>query len=241
MARQKRSEAGAALAESLMQSGTASGNLPPMLVIPPPIDGVIQGPSFEIPTAPIPEPKELADKFAAQYPKNEPPPLFTSANLGPGINPDMARIVETIYQVDAFSDYRDLEQNLEVGEERGQYKTLAEHLDKGEKRARRAHALYLGAKLELAKWEIDSRKVTSVMRGEAHAELEAEKAAGERKKMITNDDIETRISEKYPDEWASQELSRVKLKGMVEHLERLAELWKNRCFSLGTQLSNLRK
>ena len=37
---------------------------------------------------------------------------------------------------------------------RDRYKTLAEHLDKGEKRARRAHALYLGAKLELAKWEI---------------------------------------------------------------------------------------
>jgi hypothetical protein len=220
------------------QSGTASGNLSPMLVIPPPSDGVIQGPSLTIDVESFmrPEPGVVSD-----IPKNEPPPLFTSANLGPGINPDMARIVETIYQVDAFSDYRDLEQNLEVGEERGQYKTLAEHLDKGEKRARRAHALYLGAKLELAKWEIDSRKVTSVMRGEAHAELEAEKAAGERKKMITNDDIETRISEKYPDEWASQELSRVKLKGTVEHLERLAELWKNRCFSLGTQLSNLRK
>jgi hypothetical protein len=49
------------------------------------------------------------------------------------------------------------------------------------------------------------------------------------------------MADMFPDEWAAQELTRVKLKGTVEHLERLADLWKGRCHSLGTMLSNLRK
>ena len=44
-----------------------------------------------------------------------PPPLFTSANRGPGVVPDLERIIETLYSVDAFKEYEDLERNLEVG------------------------------------------------------------------------------------------------------------------------------
>jgi hypothetical protein len=170
-----------------------------------------------------------------------PPPLFASANKGPGVHADFERIVETIYQVDAFKDYAELEQSLEVGDQRGDYRTLTEHLDKAERRARRAHALYLGAKLELARWELDSEVTLAGMRKQASEALEEEKQRGERKKMITNDDVRSRMGEMFPDEWRHQELKRVKLKGTVEHLERLAELWKVKCFSLGTMLSNLRK
>jgi hypothetical protein len=170
-----------------------------------------------------------------------PPPLFASANKGPGVHADFERIVETIYQVDAFKDYEELESSLEVGEQRGDYRTLTEHLDKAERRARRAHALYLGAKLELARWELDSEVVMAGMRKQASEALEEEKQRGERKKMITNDDVRSRMGELFPDEWRHQELKRVKLKGTVEHLERLADLWKTKCFSLSTMLSNLRK
>jgi hypothetical protein len=170
-----------------------------------------------------------------------PPPLFASANKGPGVHADFDRIVETIYQVDAFKDYEDLEANLEVGDQRGDYRTLTEHLDKAERRARRAHALYLGAKLERAKWEMDSEVVLARMRDQAAEELENEKARGERKKAITDADVRARMAEKFPDEWRHQEVKRVKLKGAEEHLERLADLWKVKCFSLSTMLSNLRK
>lgn len=168
-------------------------------------------------------------------------PLFVSANKGSGIHPDFERIVETIYQVDAFKDYEDLEQNLEVGDQRGDYKTLQEALDKAERRARRAHALYLGAKLERARWELDSDVVVARMRADAADELETEKARGERKKAITDGDVQARIAEKFPDEWRHQQLKRVKLKGTEEHLERLADLWRIKCFSLSTMLGNLRK
>jgi hypothetical protein len=168
-------------------------------------------------------------------------PLIVTANKGPGINPDMARIIETIFAADAFKDYEDLEKNLEVGEERGDAGSLRMHLDKAEQRARRAHRLYLGAKLELARWEIRSRQVVSVMREKATEELEGEKAAGDRKKMITNADVEAKMAERFPDEWEAQELMRVKMKCLVEDMEHQTRRWDSKCVDLRTMLETLRR
>lgn len=173
--------------------------------------------------------------------KKEPPPLFASANLGDGIHPDFQRIIETTFAADAFRDYDDLERNLEVGDQRGDYAALREHLDKAEARARRAHKLYLGSKLELVKWEADSRGVNAAMRDEARQELEAEKLAGERKKVISKEDVEDRIADKYADEWKAQEVRRSKMKLVVEDLEHLTRRWDAKAVDLRTLLETLRK
>jgi len=153
----------------------------------------------------------------------------------------MARIVESVYAVDAWRDYEDLERNLEIGDERGDYRTVAAHVDGAEKRARRAHALYLSAKLELLRFEKESDKVMAAMRQQATDSLEDDKARGERKKMITDADVRAKMAEMFPDEVGHQEEQLAKLKGAVAHVERLAELWKGRCYSAGVILSNLRK
>ena len=190
----------------------------------------IKRPATEDPGTRVPAPTDKA-----------PPPLFVVPDGMGGVAPDIVKIVTSVYAIDAHRDYQDLEQTLEVGEERSSYGVLVKHLDKAESRARRAHALYLGAKLELARWEFDSKKVVGAMRARATEKLEAEKSAGDRKKAITNADVEATMADEFPDEWAAQELTRVRLKGVCEHLETLAELWKSRCRTLGTLLSNLRK
>ena len=174
-------------------------------------------------------------------PKKAPPPLFASANLGPGISPDFQRIIETTYAADAFKDYDDLEKNLEVGENRGDYGTLREALDKAEARARRAHRLYLGSKIELVNWEADARAVMAAMREKARLQLEDEKADGVRKKAIVKDDVVDRIADLFPDEWKAQEVMRAKLKGVVEDMEHLAARWNGKCQDLRTLLETLRK
>jgi len=174
-------------------------------------------------------------------PSPTPPPLFASAQGGSGINADFARIIETTYAADAFRDYDDLEKNLEVGEDRADYATLREHLDKAEVRARRAHRLFIGSKLERVKWELDSRKVMAGMRVEATTALQGEKDAGDRTKRITNDDVESKMAELFPDEVEAQELTRVKLKGVEESLEHLVRRWDSKCGSLRTLLETLRK
>jgi hypothetical protein len=169
-------------------------------------------------------------------------PLFASTNTGvTGIAPDVARIVEAVYAVDAWKDYEDLEATLEVGDQRGDYRTLMEYLDKAEKRARRAHALYLGAKLELVKWELDHDAVRGRMRQQATDALQREKDAGDRAKRITEADVDAQVADMFGDEVRGQAIQRAKLKGTVDHLERLADLWKTKCYSLATMLSNLRK
>ena len=95
--------------------------------------------------------------------------------------------------------------------------------------------------MELEKWELDVNELTSRMRLNATDKLEEEKLEGERKKAITNADVEAKMAELYPDEVRHQRLKRARTKGTVEHLERLASLWSQRCSTLGTMLKTLRK
>jgi len=197
-------------------------------------------PPAEVPLRGVKKPSEesfvdMEPRVAASH-----PPLWASATGGK-ISPDYQRIVETVYAVDAFRDYRDLEENLEVGEQRGDYATIREHLDKAEKRGRRAHLLLLGAKLERAAWERDADRTRAVMRERASAELEVEKKAGDRKKMITDADVTTRMGELYPDEWHAQEMTRHKLKGVESTIEDLVSKWSSKAASLRTLLETMRK
>jgi hypothetical protein len=192
-------------------------------------------------TVPAPPPSEAT--APPEKPRREPPPALFATAHGPvpGVTPDFQRVVETIYAADAMADYDDLEKNLVVGEERGDLRSLQAHLDRGEDRARRAHRLYLGAKLELERWDADQKVVWSKMREKCRDQLEQEKRDGERKKVIANADIDERIADQFPDEWRHYAVNKAKMKGTVEHLERLADLWKQRCHSLGTLLTTLRK
>jgi len=171
----------------------------------------------------------------------EGPPLFASANKGPGITPDFERIVETVYAVDAWREFEDLERNIEIGDGRGDYATVREHLDGAERRARRAHALYLSAKLELLKFETECEKVTAAMRQKATDALQDEKRDGDRRKAITDADVRAKMAEMFPEEFGHQEIKLAKLKGAVAHLERIADLWKGRPYTASTILSTLRK
>lgn len=167
-----------------------------------------------------------------------PPPLYQSANLGEGVNADFQRIIETTYAADAFRDYDDLERHLEVGDQRGDYATLREHLDKAEARARRAHKLYLGSKLELVKWDLDSKRVVAGMRKRATEMLQDDP---DRTKRITNDDVEAKMADEFPDEVSAQEIRRAKMKGVVEDLEHLVRRWDSKCVDLRTMIETLRK
>lgn len=173
-------------------------------------------------------------------PPTEPrPPIFVGADGK--ADKDFERIVDAVFAVDIYGDYEDLEKNLEVGEGRSDYATLRFHLDKAEERARRAHRLYLGSKVEYARWEADAKKVAAAMRQKATEALEAEKTAGERTKNITNVDVDAMIRELYADEVEAQALRKVKMEGVVSSLENLAWRWNSKCEDLRTLLETLRR
>lgn len=170
------------------------------------------------------------------------PPLFVSANGSDAVLPgDFASITERVFVNDALAEYNRLEAALTLGDQRSDYGTLLKALDQAEQNARGAHRLYVTAKVVHQKYELDAEPVQAAMWESAQVALQREKDAGERKKQITDADVRMMASTMFPDEWQSIQLQRAKAKAMVEHVERLAELWMNRCRTLSTMLGTLRK
>lgn len=193
-------------------------------------------------TAPAPpNPPDAPKTDPAPLPEDKTPPLWATAHgRVPGVSPNFARIIETMHVVDVRAEYNELDQLLEVGEQRGDRGTLREFLDKAEKCARRAHKLLLEAKVEKDRWEGENLKVRAAMRHEARKKLEDEKAQGERRKQITNDDLDDQIMVDHPDEWAHQRAVERRLKNLVDDIEDLVARWNSRCFTLRTLLEQLR-
>lgn len=207
----------------------AGGGAPPP---PPPVQEAAQKLKDEMKA-------QIVNEKQAERPK--PPPLLVNANRGPGLTEEFLAVVETVFTIDALKDYKDLEENLAIGEQRADYQTVLRCLDEAETKARKAHKLYLGSKLELQNWQLDIEPVEAAMRQRSLDELEAEKELGERKKQITEADVKGRTQFNFPEEYKHQQQNRVKIEGTVKHLERLSELWMQRCKTLGTMLSTLRK
>jgi hypothetical protein len=172
----------------------------------------------------------------------EPPPLFQTAHGKPEakLASGYAAIVERIFVETPEKDYAHLEEDLTIKGE-VTYSALMKQLNQAEDNARLAHRLFSAAKVERERYEIEATAVLAGMRENATRILQREKDEGHRNKAITDADVTAAMSQHYPDEWKAQTMDRVKVKVMVDHLEKLSDLWSSRCRSLATMLSSLRK
>ena len=152
------------------------------------------------------------------------------------------RIVERVFTVSPWETYEPLEKDLRLTGDahRADYATLVDALDRCQDNSREAHRLFVSAKVSVARYEADAAVLLTDMRKQSLAALDAEKAAGQRSKQITEADIESRIASLFPDEWRALEDRRAKSKAMVSHLERLSELWKERSRDLRVMIENSR-
>lgn len=145
------------------------------------------------------------------------------------------RIIERTFSVDVDAESSDLEEAMRVGDVvRGDYALLADALDNAEDNARRAHRVFCNAKVAFDAFEIDARIIESGLREEASEQLEEDRAKGIRKKAATKDDILARMYQEFGDEVRNLEHKRSSAKMTVEHMERIADLWKIRCRTLQT-------
>ncbi len=159
--------------------------------------------------------------------------------LGPGYD----RIVERVFAVDPWASYEQLERDIKLPgpAHRADYATIVDALDKCEDNAREAHRVFIAAKVAADRFEADAIVLAVDMRTQATQALEAEKERGERKKQITDADVESRIAALFPDEWRTLEERRAKARRMVSHLERLADLWKERARDVRAMLETMRR
>lgn len=164
------------------------------------------------------------------------PPLFDSLNASP-LDP----VIESIVSDDVFRHYKRLEQELTIGENRGDYATVLQAVDRAEDNARLAHKLYLAGKIERERANIVAQMTLKDLRTQALAELHNEKTEGTRRKQITDSDVDYKCAAMHPHIWEETSLKIRRIKAAEEDLESLAELWKSRCRTLQTILHTLRK
>jgi hypothetical protein len=148
----------------------------------------------------------------------------------PQTHPGVDRIVEHVYDLNVEDAYKRLESAIRLGNARTEYGSVNEATDDAAANAKLAHRLYLACKLELETWEKDVAIVMAGMRSTAISILEdhkrAKAAAKEPAKQITEADVDSKMAALYPDEFKAHAVKRARLKGLVEHLQNDAEIWK---------------
>ena len=189
-------------------------------------------------TTPAEEAPSAGEEVAAGVGVAEGVPLG-APTMGPGFE----RIVQRVFRVDVWKEYEELEAGLKFDGPAHQkdYADLVDALDAATDNARRAHRLVAAGKVLLETFEIDVSLVMGDMRAQANASLQDEKAKGIRNKAITDADVESWMASHFADEYRSHTERRAKAKRMVDHLERLADLWKTRCGTLDTMVKGSRR
>jgi hypothetical protein len=156
----------------------------------------------------------------------------------PNVRPEMGRLVERV--VDRASrlwgEYDRLEAELKV-EGAATPEQVRQALNASERNASDAHLLYLAAKLEFAHFERAQEIHEAPMRDDAMAELQAEKAAGERSKQITEADVVGRLCKLFPDVMAESSRRRGEAEMAVKQASRLADLWQQRSYALSGMIN----
>lgn len=154
---------------------------------------------------------------------------------GPGFD----RVTERVFnQPDPDAEYEQLETALRLGTQA--FDSITAALDGAEDNARRAHRLFVCARVDAERFTIDAEVIEAAMRTEAVAQLQREKDAGTRTKQITEGDIAAKVAAMFPDEHRDLAERKVKSRKMIEHLEAFAGLWRSRCYSLAKMLESKR-
>lgn len=169
----------------------------------------------------IPSPQPLVASKALDFPSAHRPRLRR-------IREDMRQVVETVFLTDVSSEWRRLEDALQLGEKRSEHAHAVAALDRAATNAYRAHRLYLTARALREEWELENEVIFAAQWSKASAELQADKDNGRRSKQITDADVKARIATTEPEAYAYQEKKRREIEFTVKSLERLAEVWLGR-------------
>lgn len=156
------------------------------------------------------------------------------------LDPEFERIVTKIFVDHPLEEYERLETALRIGEKRSDRGTVNKALDEAEANARTAHRLWMTAKVEHQRWELENQVLFGAMRAEATKTLQREKDQKLRNKQITDADVEATCALLFPDEYKHQEVKRRKVEAMVKSMENLCECWMSRCRSLQAMLGKQR-
>ena len=156
------------------------------------------------------------------------------------LRPDLAAIVETGWVEDMNKLWKCIKAALPIGERRSEHGFLVKRLDEFRVLSYEAHNLYVTAKREEHRWELENEVTNAAMWNEASRELETEKSDKLRSKAITEADVRAKIMVLHPDEFVAQETRRKALKLTVEDLTYLVKVVAEGCEDTRVMLAKLR-
>ena len=192
--------------------------------------------------AAAPEPPKDAAKAAAH------PPASVEEFLGDGVPARRAEmpgeyraIVTSVFTIESPEAlYREVMESIRpVRASRVDRGTVIDLLDAAQDTAVRARQLLAHAKVTHDLFEVDAKATAGAMREQATARLEAEKAAGSRKKAITEADVEGTAAAMFPDAWRETARTASEAKQTVQTLEFLVDRAIDRARDLRAILNSL--
>lgn len=145
----------------------------------------------------------------------------------------LERIIQRTFDIDIAAEYDKLEAQLSIDDALTP-QAIRAALNKSEDNARRAHQIYVAAKVEHDLYEIEAAKVEAAMREVVIKEMSADKAVKIRSKQISEADVMANMALSFPDEYVAIVSRRSKAQQTIEHLKRLADLWMGRCRTLNS-------
>ena len=145
---------------------------------------------------------------------------FPSANRASEVplHEGFARVLEHVFVKDVSGTYEEIAEFIG----RKGARTRAD-VDAANVLYRKAHDLYMTAKRERHRWELDNKVVFAACYEKAVIDLQREKEAGTRAKQVTDGDVENRFALMYPDEYRHQELKKREVKILEESMENLVK------------------
>lgn len=138
---------------------------------------------------------------------------------------------DTLRIADPAGVARRLREELTLGDDRVSYGIVIAALDKSASNYELAGRLYRAARSEERRFEHECSERVNVLREAARVELMSEYNQKLRKSP-TKDDVEARIVENWPDEYASIKGRLNELHNATQALEVLRDAWSSRCADL---------
>jgi len=149
-----------------------------------------------------------------------------------GFPDEMARIVETVFEIDLGSAWKRIHEVLQPQKGGSSARTQLQWIDD---RCREGHKIYCALKLEYERYSLDCEATSAAMRAQVSDMLRDEKSSGTRTKTVTEADVRAKMIELYPDEVRDQELKLRKYALAVQHAEHMVKVLSQKSRSLNTE------
>ena len=149
------------------------------------------------------------------------------------------KVVKTIMAdgLDVAAEFDELEKGLAIKQALTP-EAIRVQLNAVEINALRAHRLVVLAKVARERYRIEAQVIRGAMRDQALAALSVERtqaaANKEKSKQITEADVLEKAAAMFPDEWHAISEKMESAEQSVKHMEKLAELWQRRSWTLAS-------